>query len=398
MCLSLSERKAVIVETSARYQKSSRSQKKLILNQAVELTELNRNYLSWVLSRHGKSRVVYENGRRVVLKADVLARSGYQKPRIYGEELLAPLSRLWEISEYLCGKRLCPFVRAVLPGLYERAQIRLSPDVFQKLMVMSPATMDRILIREKIKYRLKGRSTTKRGTLLKHQIPIRTSHDWNETVPGFLEVDLVSHDGGLAKGDWCYTLTTTDIASTWTELRAVQNRAQCWTLEAMKDIQSHLPFVLKGIDSDSGGEFINAHFVQFCTDSSIQFTRSRPSRKNDNCFVEQKNDSVVRKTVGYFRYEGTEACEILNRLYENVNLHVNYFQPSMKLKSKKRIGSRVTKIHHPPMTPMDRLLANEAVSEEDKNALRKKRASLDIIQIHKEIKRGLRDLLMIKKK
>lgn len=218
--------------------------------------------------------------------------------------------QLWVIADGICGKRLAPFIQNALPILERFEEIIIDNDTREKLLSISPATIDRLLQSERTKFHLKGRSRTKPGTLLKHQIPIRTFSQWDEQQPGFVEIDLVSHDGGTSRGEFIQTLDLTDICTKWTETRAVRNKAQRWVFEALEDIIAHLPFELRGIDSDNGAEFINAHLLRYCDARKITFTRSKPYRKNDNCFVEQKNYSVVRKTAGYFKYDTAEKSMI----------------------------------------------------------------------------------------
>jgi len=165
----------------------------------------------------------------------------------------------------------------------------------------------------------------------------------DDARPGFLEIDLVAHDGGNARGDYCQSLDATDVASGWSEQRAVRNKAQKWTFEALEKIRERLPFPLLGIDSDNGGEFINAHLARYCEEEEITFTRGRPYRKNDSCYVEQKNYSVVRRNVGYFRYDTEEELMLLNELYNILRLYNNFFLPQMKLIEKTREGSKVKK-------------------------------------------------------
>jgi hypothetical protein len=172
--------------------------------------------------------------------------------------------------------------------------------------------------------------------------------------PGFVEIDLVGHDGGDAKGEFAQTLDLTDVCTTWTETEAVRNKAQQWVFDALKDIRQRLPFPLLGIDSDSGGEFINHHLYRYCQTEQITFTRTRSYRKNDNCFVEQKNYSIGRRAVGYLRYDTAEELRTLNELYRHLRLYSNFFQPTMKLKEKIRIGSRITKKYDKPITPYRR--------------------------------------------
>lgn len=234
---------------------------------------------------------------------------------------------------------------------------------------------------------LRGRSGTKPGSLLKKRIPVRTFAQWDEVRPGFLEVDLVSHDGGNARGD---CLNATDVRTGWTQCRAIQNRAEIWTLEALKAIRQELP--LLGLDSDNGSEFINYHLIRYCEKDdrpnrkgAITFTRSRPCKKNDNCYVEQKNWTVIRQTVGYFRYETQEELRLLNRLYERLGLLGNYFQSQMKLREKRREGSRVIRKYDDPQTPYARVLASPHVSNEVKTRLRTTYDTLNPAQLRRDI-------------
>ena len=234
---------------------------------------------------------------------------------------------------------------------------------------------------------LRGRSGTKPGSMLKHQIPIRTFADWNEKQAGFVEIDLVGHDGGDASGDYCQTLDVTDVASTWTETCAVINKAQAWVFDALKSIRTHLPFPLLGIDSDNGSEFINHHLLRYCRQEKITFTRGRSGKKNDGCFVEQKNYSVVRRAVGYARYDSVAQLRLLNELYGYLRLYTNYFQPVMKLLSKERNGAKVKKTYDEPKTPYQRLMDMSGISSENKQRLKTEYASLNPAQLKREITR-----------
>ena len=284
----------------------------------------------------------------------------------------------------------------IVPVLEKHGELSVRKETRAKLLKMSAATVDRLLAAEKKKLRLKGRCRTKPGSLLKSQIPIRTFADppagcragWDEKEPGFLEVDLVGHDGGSTQGDYIQTLDATDVHTGWTETKAVKNKAQIWTLAAMKEIVGRVPFGVLGIDSDNGSEFINAHLKAFCEEKKITFTRSRPFRKNDNCFVEQKNYSVVRRAVGYWRYDTDEELEILNELYEYLRLYTNFFQPVMKLREKQRIGSKVIKRYDQAKTPYRRVLecvARDGVSSQMKRRLRREYARTNPAELNRKI-------------
>ena len=233
----------------------------------------------------------------------------------------------------------------------------------------------------------KGRRGTKPGTLLRHQVPIRTFADWDEACPGFVEVDLVGHEGGLGRGDYAQTLDVTDLHSGWTELAAVRNKAQVWVFEALQQIRERLPFELLGLDSDNGAEFINYQLHRYCGQEQITFTRSRPLRKNDNCFVEQKNYSVVRRFAGYARYGTETELEVLKQLYGLLSPYVNFFLPSQKLQEKIRQGSRVTKRYDRAQTPDRRLLDSTQLSKQAKAELRRRFRRLNPAQLHREIVR-----------
>ena len=235
------------------------------------------------------------------------------------------------------------------------------------------------------RYRIKGRSTTRPGTLLKKSIPIRTITFLDEAKPGFFEVDLVSHDGGALRGDFNQSLNFTDICTGWDEMIALKNKAQVWVFAGIKKIEGRLPFSILGLDSDNGSEFINTHLLRYCEQNQITFTRSRPYRKNDSCFIEQKNYSVIRRAVGYSRYDTDNELSILNELYSYLRLYVNFFQPVRKLIKKERIGSKVIKRYDEAKTPYQRVLASPNIKEEIKVKLRKEYAMLNPAEIKRKI-------------
>lgn len=385
MCLTMKERKAVVVETVPRYRKASKKQKSIILDEFSRLTGFTRNHSCWVLRNHGKKIILYNKGERTVVVGDVRKKRTVRKrPPVYtSKELEKPLIKLLEISDYLCSKRLVPFIRNNLPSMNKKLGFKAS--VVDKLMKISASTIDRMLKNERKKYKLKGRSTTKRGKLIKGQIPIRTFSEWDDKGPGFFQIDLVSHDGGKAVGDYIFTLNATDVDTGWTEPKPIKNKAQIWTEQAIDEINKILPYPMLGIDSDNGAEFINNHLMKYCVEHHITFTRGRPYKKNDSCYVEEKNNSVVRKTVGYFRYE-EDALEILEELYSKMSKLINFFQPSVRLVSKTRIGSKVKKKYDKPQTPYERLLNSNKISNSVKKSLKEMYKGLDIITIHQKIK------------
>ncbi len=399
MSLTLDERRVIIRETAERYNKESKKEKGKILDEFVELTGYTRCYASHALRAYKKKAVVYgKDGKRVVFITDLRKKDKEEKrtrERIYEEDVLGPLIYLWRMSDYICGKRLKPYIKETLPQLKQFNEISIDKNTEEKLLRMSPATIDRLLKKEKRKFNLKGRTLTKPGTLLKHSIPIRTFSDWDEQEPGFVEVDLVGHDGGILKGDFLYSLDVTDIHTGWTETIAIRNKAQRWTIEALKEITKRFPFPIKGIDSDNGSEFINAHLLSYCEEEHITFTRSRPYRKNDNCFIEQKNYSVVRRALGYLRYDTDEELEVINELYEVLRLYTNFFLPSQKLIEKTREGSKVTKKYDKPKTPYLRVTESDKIEEKTKQQLKEQYEKLNPAELKRRIDKLQKELSML---
>jgi len=275
------------------------------------------------------------------------------------------------ICDGICGKRLAPYLEEIVPVLERWGELVLDEETRRKLIVISPATIDRMLAPARKRYQLRARSQTKPGTLLKHQIPVRTFSDWDELRPGFVEIDLVSHEGGNARGDYAFTLDATDVCTGWTETEAVRNKAEKWVFAGLQKAKARFPFDIIGIDSDNGSEFINNHLFRYCTQNKITFTRSRPYRKNDNCFVEQKNYSIVRRAVGYRRYDTPDELEALNELYAVLRLYTNYFQPSIDRAK----------------TPYRRVLESDTVPDEAKEDLEQIYATLNPAELNREINR-----------
>jgi hypothetical protein len=238
------------------------------------------------------------------------------------------------------------------------------------LLTLSPATADRLLVPARPAALPRGRTTTKPGSLLRQQIPLRTFADWDDDRPGFLEIDLVAHGGERSDGEYLHSLVLTDITTQWTECVALVNRGEHAVSDAIADARTRLPFPLLGLDSDNGGEFSNHHLSRYCAREKITFTRCRPYRKNDQCHVKRKNFSIVRQIVGYDRYEGAAAHRALIALYVPLRRYTNFFQPSMRLMSKDRTGSKVTKRYDRAQTPYQRVLATSAVSQAAKARLR----------------------------
>ena len=393
--LTMRQKKAITRELRDRYQRASKKEKTMMLNEFIRLTGYNRCYTCQILKK--KERVLgYLNiaGKKIKYVADN-KRIKRKKKRFYDQEVFMVLKKIWIICDYICPKRLAPFLSEIIPVLERHGEIKLATKVREKLFQISAATIDRLLANTRKKYRIKGRSTTRPGSLLKKSIPIRTFADWDEKVPGFFEIDLVSHDGGAVRGDFLQSLNFTDIATGWVEMVAVKNKAQVWVFEGIKNIKDRLPFSILGIDSDNGSEFINAHLLRYCKEEHITFTRNRPYRKNDSCFVEQKNWSVIRRAVGYGRYDTDKELSILNKLYGYLRLYVNFFQPVRKLIKKERIGSKVTKRYDEAKTPYRRVLASPDIKEEIKVKLKNQYAMLNPAELKRKITKLQNKLLKL---
>ena len=315
------------------------------------------------------------------------ARKQRIRPRRYAFGVQQALVVCWRAANGICSKRLVPYLPELVRVLVQHGELHLEAPTKERLLALSPATADRLLQAERARAKPHGLGTTKPGTLLKSAIPIRTFAEWNEAEPGFTEIDLVAHCGGNTRGEFLHSLSVTDVATGWTECVALRNRGQQAVFAALVLARERLPFPLRGIDSDNGGEFINAHLLRYCQHEQLTFTRSRPYKKNDQAYVEQKNWSVVRQLVGYDRYESLAAYEALGALYEVIRLSVNCFQPSMKLVSKERLGGKVKKTYDQARTPYQRVLDSEQVGEPVKEPLRQQYATLNPVALLRQIQR-----------
>ena len=396
MGLKMSSRRDLTEQRAQQYRRAGRKEKGRILDEFVKSTGYKRKYAIHLLNRWGRTRVVRIDGKLVKL---VVGRprpaQRRVRPRRYDQEVLVALKLIWYVFDCMCGKRLVVVLRTMLPMLESFGEIELTASVRGKLNTISAATIDRLLQRERARLRLKGRTHTKPGTLLKDQIAIRTFADWDEQEPGFFEIDLVGHEGGNASGDFCHTLTITDVDTGWVDLYGLQNKAQRWTHEAIDAARRSLPIVMQGIDTDNGSEFINHHLLRYCEAHGITFTRGRPYRKNDTCYVEQKNGHVVRRAVGYGRYDTDQELAALNAIYRPLCLLVNFFYPSMKLMTKTRTGSKVRRSYDDPQTPYHRMLASESVSDEVKTRLKQQYATLNPVALKRKLTRLTEDLLQL---
>jgi len=380
MGLDMKTKKKLSEETAKRYCTASKKNKTKILDEFIATTGYNRKYAIHVLKNSAYIKVThFNNAARQSVQVITKTRKKRTYEKYYGQDVQQEIIRLWIFSMYLCAKRLVPFIRDNID--YFAQKFGYEENLKVKLARISSATVGRILKPEIPKHSIRGISTTRPAKNLNKLIPIRTFFDWDERKPGFFEVDTVANCGISTQGQYICTLTLTDVHSGWTENRALLNKAHRWVKEAIEDVKETLPFQMKGIDSDNGSEFKNTQLLQWCKSNEVIFTRSRAYKKNDNCFVEQKNDSVVRRIVGYYRFEGEAARAVMADLYEQYNKLVNFFFPSMKIISKQRIDAKVVKKYDTAKTPYRRLMESSDVSEAVKAELCRRKSGLDLQQL-----------------
>jgi hypothetical protein len=362
-------REELVAALRDRYQRATRREKALILNEFVAVSGYHRKHAIRVLSgaeEHSEPRV----------------RSS--RPRLYDEAVRQALTTLWEASDRVCGKRLKPLLPTLVPALERHGHLKLDSAIRERVLAASAATIDRLLGVARASTRAGIRKGAKPA--VRQQIAVRTFADWKDPLPGNMEIDLVAHCGDTVAGSFVHTLVLTDVATGWTECVPLVVRESTLVVDAIERLRPALPFQLLGLDSDNGSEFVNELLVKYCAERGIELTRSRPYRKNDQAWVEQKNGAVVRRLVGYHRLEGIAGAEALSRLYSASRLFVNFFQPSFKLASKTRIGARVRKHYHPPQTPSARLLAASSISGHVKERLSEVALKLDPLRLLDQIR------------
>jgi hypothetical protein len=363
-----------------RYKRSSRINKSRILDELCVNCGFHRKHAIRLL-------------RKLTRRRRPKPRRSGPKPIYSRDEILNPIKKIWLAANLPCSKRLKAILPLWLPG-YQSLQGPLSPDILQLLLRISAATIDRLLKPIRVRYQHRGRCTTKPGTLLRHQIPIATEQ-WNQTKPGFVEADTVAHCGESMAGQFSYTIDCVDIATGWSEQRAVWGRGETDVLLQIRHIEKSLPFPLLGFDCDNGSEFLNYHLLRHFRNRStpVSFTRSRAYHKDDNAHVEQKNWTHVRQWIGYDRLDNPRVVSLLNDLYCNEwRLFQNFFCPSVKLLSKNRIGSKTIKCHDSPKTPCQRVIESPYTSDDVKKDLTIKARSLNPFLLREIIETKLKKI------
>lgn len=372
--MSQQSKRELVERLRDRYLRGGRKEKTKILDEFVAVTGFHRKHAIRVLQK-GYGRERERRGRK----------------RVYTGSVVEALVSVWRVAGCICGKRLQPFLPTLVAALERHGELLLDEETRRLLLQMSAATIDRKLAAFR-QEQGRGLSTTKAGTLLKQAIPIRTFADWDDAEPGFVEMDLVAHCGETTAGQYLNTLTATDVSTAWTECFVLRHRSQQAVSVAMDALRQRLPFQLLGADCDNDGVFINATLLRYCAGNQITFTRSRPYKKNDQAFVEQKNGAIVRQMVGYRRYTSEEAACLLQAIYDDLHLYVNYFQPVQKLISKQRRGSHVYKQYDAAKTPHQRALLSPEVSPICKIRLQHQFFQLNPAELRRRIDANLQRL------
>lgn len=359
-----------------RYLVSTKEEKKKILDEFCANTKYNRNY---AITKLRKLQLT------PYFKDSVAGKHKRQRERIYGQSVSIVTEKIYKALGGIGARRIHPLIKTMLEKGIAFGHIKTDSITIEKVLGMSKSTLDRIMIHIRKKHAIKGISTTRPGTLLKSEIPLRVG-EWMETDPGFSEIDLVAHCGDNGAGTFISTLNTTDIATMWFEAEAVMGKAQERTLSGIQMIRNRMPFEMSGIDSDNGSEFINHQLYRYCLKENIIFTRSRAGKKDDNAHIEQKNFTTVRQVLGYQRFDTEYALILINKLYRGpLRLYINFFQPSVKCIKKKRIGAKIKKIYDVAKTPYERVLAHPKVSQKSKEALTCLFVKLDPFKLRDEI-------------
>jgi len=360
--LESSAKRELVQVLRPRYRSGTKIEKARILDELVAVTGFHRKHAIRLLADQGPAAPVQVRGRKV-----------------YDEAVREALVVLWEAADRICGKRLKAILEPLIDAMERHGHLALAPAVREQLLRVSASTIDRYLkpIRGHSSRRRKPRTKKKPS----RQVSVRTFGDWAESAPGWLEIDFVVHCGGTMSGSYVHSLIGTDVCSGWTESVPLLVREQSLVTGGLDVLGAQFPMAIIGINSDNDSAFVNDTLITYCAERRIEFTRSRPYRKNDQAWIEQKNGSIIRRFVGHDRFSGPVAAQTLAQLYRAVRLYVNYFQPSFKLVEKNRIGGKIIKRYDTPKTPCDRLLGHDSIDAAKKKRLRNERSRLDPVEL-----------------
>jgi hypothetical protein len=376
MELTLAARKAITKAQLDKWPKATRAEKTAILDAVCAVTGWHRDH-----ARKAIRTMLADPGPRL--------RKQREPVRRYDDAAVDLLTQCWAVLDGPCGKRLQPALAEALDNLGRHGHLDgIDPDVIGKVRAMSAATIDRRLATARIGLVAdKGISHTRPGSLLKTSIPMKTWHEWDDTIPGFIQIDLVGHDGGDNNGHFYYSLDAVDVATGWTETTTVRSKGERIVAAGLEELHLRFPFHIAGIHSDNGSEFINHHLLRWCTTHKINYSRGRAAHSNDQAHVEEKNWSVVRRNVGYYRYDKRRELDLLNQLWPLVSLQVNLFLPQQKLTSKTRHGAKVTKRYDRATTPLNRLLNKfeDTIDPHDRARLENLHLNTDLVDLKHQI-------------
>lgn len=377
-------KKELILATKPRYLKADKKEKGKILDEFCFNTKYDRNYAIQIFQAGYEYDKVSKQGRKA-------------RKKMYSNEVILKAIKVWELLDFPCGARLKPMLKSTLESMIRFKEISITKETMASLENISAKTLDRRLANERETRHLnRNRGTTRHGTLLKSSIPVRITN-WDTNELGFMEMDTVAHNGGDANGEFIYSLDMVEIFSGWSEQYAVMGKGEAGVIKAVDEIKRGLPFDLAGLDSDGGSEFINWHMVGYCEKNKLFFTRSRPDRKNDNAYVEQKNNTHIRHLLGYGRFDKIEQLAAINDLYrQELRLFNNFFKPVMKIASKEKINNSVCKKKYDiAKTPYQRLMEHPKISAERKKELKTLYLSLNPVELKRKIDKKIKEILKL---
>jgi hypothetical protein len=358
------------------YERADESGRRRLLDEAQTRTGYNRKYLIRVLNHMPGPRLMRRRRRKAT----------------YGAALVTALVEIWDIFEQPCGQRLAPILAEQVDRLRRLGELRCSDKVAEQLQEISPSTIDRLLRREKRVRMLRRNRNPNAQRLIYQKVPVKVASEWDTSEIGNLQVDFVAHCGRSSAGDYIYTISVVDIATNWWEGRAIPVRSQVTTKEALSEMQGRFPFCIRELHPDNDSALVNDLLWDWCREQRIQLSRSRPYKKNDNAWVEQKNWTHVRKVVGYGRYDNTNELRLLNEIYGVLRLYKNFCLPTIKVASKTRVNGRIQRRYDEPQTPYQRVMASPQVRRNTKQQLRSVYEQLNPAELHRRLA-GLREQL-----
>jgi transposase InsO family protein len=398
MELGLKDRKKLTKVTAKKYRLSAKKEKSKILDTFTGQTGYGRKYAIHLLANEGKEKYA---GKKLKVVVTHKTKRKRVYPVMYGKDVLQALEPVWRAFNYQCGKLLAPFLHANIDSIALDPRFKYDEAVLSKLRTISAATIDRLLKKAKAAMKIKGASGTKGAKgHIKSQIPVMSHFECKEQGPGVWQIDLVQHDGGNASGEFCYTLTITEVNTPWTRTLvrvhyALKNKAFKWVYDALNHAVSVLPLPVRILHPDNGGEFINNALLAWCKEKRITLVRSRGGKKNDNCFVEQKNGASVRKIIGYARFSGDTGVQALQDIYTHYDRLLNFFYPCQKLLSKERNGSKVKKTYDKPSSPFDRAIASSDFTMEIKKNLADQKKQINLVAEMEQMQKAIDRLVTL---